>query len=112
MNTPLSQADVILFFALPVGDEALMLGFWGRDVEQALATASPAVHFKADLMKDMALRFQREKGYRTYRSDWRDLECYICVRVGFSERVARAICMKFMTTVDEWTEEFMRGMIQ
>ena len=113
MTAALPKADAILFFALPVGDEALACGFWGRDVEQAVASASNPMNMKATLMKDMALRLQREKGYRTYQIGWSvrpDLECYLCVRVGFSERIARAIAVAFLKQTDEWTEEWRKGL--
>lgn len=106
MTASLPKADVIYFFAMPVGDEALALGFWGRDVEEAIATSSPAAHFPKQQMRGLVGRFVRECGYVAH---WRGMNECLCVRRGFDERIARQIAQKFARQVEELTEEFRKG---
>ena len=107
MTAALPRADVIYFFAMPVGGEALALGFWGRDVEEAIASASPTTHYPVSQMRQLVGRFVRECGYVAH---WKGMTECLCVRRGFDERIARQIAHRFARQVEELTEEFRRGL--
>ena len=91
-------ADVILFFDLPLGEDALVVKFWGSDVNQAVDTASEPYHLPSKHVRGTVDVFQH-KGYEAYANIKSGFHAVICVRKNFDLPTAQSIARQFLNEV-------------
>lgn len=89
-------ADVILFFDLPLGKEALVVKFWGADARQAIDTASDPYTIPSEHVRGTVDVFQRQ-GYTAYGNINPGFQATICVRESFDLFAARLIAKQFFS---------------